>query len=103
EGLGHAAMKPTALWGARLAVRHVAQPVVAEVVCVQPLLADDALAPELVESVRDDVLVADQAHQDLQVESASDDRSRCRDLPRAFRELGQAAGYHRMGSGRKAG
>ena len=103
EGLGHAPVQTAPLGGARLAVGHVPQPVVGEVVRVRPLLADDALPPELVEGARDHLFVAHQAHEDVQVEGAPDHgRGRGR-LPGVVRELGQAAGDHRVRAGRKPG
>ena len=91
------------LGGARLAVGDVPQLVVGEVVRVRPLLAHDALPPELVEGARDHLFVAHQPHQDLQVEGAPDHgRGRGR-LPGLVRELGQAARDHRVRAGRKPG
>ena len=70
---------------------------------VRSLLADDALAPQLVEGARDHVFGTHQAHEDLDVESAPDHGcGRCR-LPGVVRELGQAAGDHRVCAGRKPG
>ena len=103
QGLGHAPVQPAPLRGARLGVGHVAQLVVGEVVRVRPLLAHDALAPQLVERARDHLLVAHQAHEDLQVEGAPDHGRGRRRLPGVVRELGQAAGDHRVRAGRELG
>ena len=71
EDLGHAPVQEAPLGGARLAVGHVPQLVVGEVVSVRPLLADDAPPPQLVERAHDPLLVAHQAHEDVEVEGAA--------------------------------
>ena len=96
-------MQEASLRGARLAVGHVPQLVVGEVVRVRPLLADDALAPQLVESAHHDVFVAHQAHEHLQVEGAPDHGRSRRRLPGVVRELGQASGDYRVRAGGSPG
>ena len=103
ERLGHAAVQAAALRRARLAVRDVPQLVVGEVVGVRPLLADDALPPELVERAHHGVFVAHQAHQHVEVERAPDHGGGRRHLAGAVGQLRETPGDHRVRPRRQPG